>query len=111
MKGWLRPLLAAVAILVAVAGAPAARAETDEVEMTNAEMQSLACLGTGGVTATTATVMVLFSPLEALTLPVIAAAFAAGCGVGAVAAPGVHWIARRLGLHDVAPRLVPEASR
>ncbi len=79
--------------------------------MTNAEMQSLACLGTGAVTASTATVMVLFSPLEALTLPVIAAAFAAGCGVGAVAAPGVHWIARRLGFHDIAPRIVPEASR
>ena len=34
----------------------------------------------------------------------------AGCGVGAVAAPGLHWIARRLGLHDLAPRVVPEAS-
>lgn len=111
MKAWLRPLVAAVAILAAIACAPAAHAATDEAEMTNAEMQSLACLGTGGVTATTATVMVLFSPLEALTLPVIAAAFAAGCGVGAVAAPGIHWIARRLGLHDITPRIVPEASR
>lgn len=109
MKAWLRPLFVAAAILVA--SMPAARAAVDEVEMTNAEMQSLACLGTGTVTASTATVMVLFSPLEALTLPVIAAAFAAGCGVGAVAAPGIHWIARRLGLHDIAPRIVPEASR
>jgi len=109
VKAWLRPLFVAAAILVA--SMPAARAAVDEVEMTNAEMQSLACLGTGTVTASTATVMVLFSPLEALTLPVIAAAFAAGCGVGAVAAPGIHWIARRLGLHDIAPRIVPEASR
>ena len=98
-------------VLVAVVGAPAAHAGTDELEMTNSEMQSLACLGTGGVTATTATVMILFSPLEALTLPVIAASFAAGCGVGAVAAPGVHWLARRLGLGDVAPRVVPETKR
>jgi hypothetical protein len=109
VKARLRPLFVAAAILVA--STPAARAALDEVEMTNAEMQSLACLGTGTVTASTATVMVLFSPLEALTLPVIAAAFAAGCGVGAVAAPGIHWIARRLGLHDIAPRIVPEASR
>ena len=111
MNTWLRSLVAAALVFAAVACGPAARAATDDIEMTNAEMQSLACLGTGAVTASTATVMVLFSPLEALTLPVIAAAFAAGCGVGAVAAPGIHWLAQRFGFHDVSPRIVPEASR
>ncbi len=33
--------------------------------------------------------------------------FATGCGVGAAAPPGAHW----LGSHDVTPRIVPEASR
>ena len=51
MKAWLCPLVAAVAILAVIACAPAAHAAIDEAEMTNAEMQSLACLGTGTVTA------------------------------------------------------------
>lgn len=90
------------ALSVVLAWGTAARAERvipirSDVEMTTTEMQSLSCLGTGGVSAATMTVIVLLSPLEALTLPAIAAAFAAGCGVGAFAAPGVHWIARNLG--------------
>ena len=65
--------------------------------MTLTEFQSLSCLGVGTVSATTATVLIILSPLEALTAPVIAGAFAAGCGVGAVAAPGVRWIYRTWG--------------
>lgn len=65
--------------------------------MTTGEFQSLSCLGVGTVSATTATVLIILSPLEALTAPVIAGAFAAGCGFGAVAGPGVRWIYRTWG--------------
>jgi len=68
--------------------------------MTTAEFQSLSCLGVGTVSATTATVLIILSPLEALTAPVIAGAFAAGCGVGAFAARGVRWIYRTWGAQD-----------
>jgi len=68
--------------------------------MTTSEFQSLSCLGVGSISATTATVLIILSPLEALTAPVIAGAFAAGCGVGAFAAPGVRWLYRTWGMQD-----------
>ncbi len=64
--------------------------------MTATEMQSLACIGVGSVVALTTTVLVVMSPLEFLNAPVVAGAFAAGCGVGAIVAPGAYWIVRQI---------------
>ena len=106
MRTGFRHLLATLLIVAGLVGGSAARAEG---EMTTTEMQSLACLGAGTVSTTTATVLGILSPLEALSLPVIAAAFAAGCGVGAVAAPGIHWLARNFG-GWIGPDLIVETD-
>lgn len=82
-----------------------------EPAMSQAELQGLSCLGFGTLSATTTTVLVILSPLEALTIPVIAAGFAAGCGVAAVAAPGVAWLGRRIRAWLAEPSVTVQATR
>jgi len=97
--GSIRRFVAAAVTAAVLASAPAAGAQEPAIDsvdppISTTELQSLSCLGTGSLTAGWAAVLVILSPLEALSAPVIAAAFAAGCGVGAVAAPGVRWLIR-----------------
>lgn len=73
-----------------------------EEYMTATELQSLACIGVGSVAALTTTVLVVMSPLEFLNAPAVAGAFAAGCGIGAIVAPGAYWIVRQF-YGDAAP--------
>jgi hypothetical protein len=86
----------AAAVIVMLAAAPARALEPIEnvvgPPINTAELQGLSCLGIGSLSAAWATIIVFLSPLEVLSAPVVAAAFAAGCGVGALAAPGIHWI-------------------
>lgn len=104
----LRLLLAAMLLWTSAAQAASAPAP----EMTNSELQGVSCLGTGTLSATTTTILVILSPLEALTLPVIVAAFAAGCGVGAIAAPGVNYLGRWAGFWRKEPTpAIVQASR
>ena len=74
--------------------------------MTATELQSLACIGVGSVAALTTTALVIMSPLEFLNAPVVAGAFAAGCGVGAIVAPGAYWIVRQF-YGEAAPAAAP----
>ncbi|MGE4219322.1 MAG: hypothetical protein AB7G39_07720 [Alphaproteobacteria bacterium] len=113
MQRFLR-ILWVFALCASVLGAGPARAQQAPGPageyMTATELQSLACIGVGTVTALSTTVLVFMSPLEFLNAPVVAGAFAAGCGVGAIVAPGVYWIARRL-YGEAAPDAAPTAGQ
>jgi hypothetical protein len=92
------------------AAAPARAADDTAVaggrlEITTREREGLGCILGSGVTGTatvlfSGTALVVSAPgvaATAIAVPVLVATMAAGCSIGAVAAPGVAWVARQHG--------------
>jgi len=104
-------LLLALMMALAAPGRPAAAQEAKpettaaQAELTMQEFQGLSCLtfGAGAALGSLAYAELLATATAGVTapllVPVMATAFVAGCGVGAVLSPGLLWIYRRVEPH------------
>jgi hypothetical protein len=99
---WLAAALSAAALFAATPAkaqlAPAPPTPLPE-GITYPEFQGLGCLIGGTIVAISAATyaeVVTVGAATPLVIPVMAAGFVAGCGVGAIMSPGLWWIYRQL---------------
>ena len=99
---WRAAFLLAMALLARPAFA--APPPDSPANMSSAQFQSLACLGTGSLGAVVAyaytdllvvTGTVVVNPVL-IFAPAVATAFAFGCSIGSNAAPGIYWLHTKL---------------